>query len=69
MKEALARGSVHPNTVRLVLEQRRKAQHLPPPVEVGLPSDSPLRKVFIVPHALSTYDQLTQESIDDDEIF
>ena len=69
MKEALARGSAHPNTVRLVLEQRRKAQHLPPPVPVGLPSDSPLRKVFIVPHALSTYDQLTQESIDDDEIF
>jgi transposase len=64
--EALSRSSAHPNTVRGVLERRRKEQHLPPPPEVGLPSDSPLRQVFVVPHALSTYDQLTKESSDDD---
>jgi hypothetical protein len=30
--EALAAGSPHPETVRLILDRRRHARHLPPPI-------------------------------------
>jgi|HubBroStandDraft_1064217.scaffolds.fasta_scaffold19237_3 transposase len=66
VKEAQQQGSPSPQSVRLILERLFAARNQPAPVAVGLPTDSPLRKVHVVPHSLSTYDQLTQENRDDD---
>jgi transposase len=67
VQEAQQQGSPSPHSVRLILERLFAARSQPAPVAVGLPADSPLRKVHVVPHCLSTYDQLTQENRDDDD--
>jgi hypothetical protein len=54
--EALAAGSPHPETVRLVLDRRRHARHQPPPLPVPLPADPRLRNLVITPHRLADYD-------------
>lgn len=61
---ALARGSPHPNVVRLALEEHRHAQGLPPPLGVELPEHVKRRDVAVTPHALDTYDQLGEPSDD-----
>jgi transposase len=63
--EALARGVPHPNAVRLALERRREAQHLPPPVAVRLPEHVRSRDITVAPHRLETYDQLMKEDNDE----
>ena len=65
IEDALARGVPHPNAVRLALERRREQLHLPPPVAVSLPQHLQQRDPQVKPHALNSYDQLTNE--DDDE--
>jgi transposase len=57
---ALEQGVPHPNAVRLALERRREARGLPPPIEVALPAHLQAREVAVLPHALETYDQLTE---------
>ena len=64
---ALARGVPHPNAVRLALEAQREALNQPPPVAVLLPSHVAARDTAIQPHALGSYDQLTDTTGDDDE--
>lgn len=64
IQEALQRGVPHPNAVRLVLERRREARALPPPVQVTLPNHVQQRDTPIHPHALTTYDQLTEVNHD-----
>jgi transposase len=66
--EAVLGGTAHPHAVRHILEQRCRAARLAPPMEVALPKDSPLRQVSVVPHALSTYDSLNQETGHDDDL-
>lgn len=63
---ALLGGVPHLAAVRQLLEQRRHAQDLPPPLAVALPADPRVRDVVVQPHELSTYDQIQKEDDDDD---
>jgi hypothetical protein len=54
--EALAAGSPHPETVRLVLDRRRRGRQQPPPLPVALPDDPRVRDLVVVPHKLADYD-------------
>jgi len=67
--EALSHAVPHPNAVRHVLERRCRERQQPPPLPVGLPPDSRLHRIAVVPHDLATYDALTQEDLDVDKIF
>jgi hypothetical protein len=58
--EALERGAGHPHAVRHVLERRRRERDQPPPVPVELPDDPRVRDLVVRPHALETYDSLSQ---------
>jgi len=60
--EALAAGSPHPETVRLVLDRRRRERQLAPPVPVALPDDPRVRNLVVIPHRLADYDP---ENFDD----
>ncbi|MFW6052247.1 MAG: IS21 family transposase [Myxococcota bacterium] len=54
--EALAAGSPHPETVRLVLDRRRRERQQTPPLPVALPDDPRVRDLVVVPHRLADYD-------------
>jgi len=58
LAEALERGAVSAASVAHLLEQRRRARHLPPPLDVVLPADPRVRDLRVTPHALSAYDTL-----------
>jgi len=60
--EALQRGVPHPNAVRLALERQREARAEPPPVDISLPSHVQQRDTVILPHALESYDDITEAS-------
>ena len=62
---ALLGGAPHLAAVRQLLEQRRYAHELPPPLAVALPADPRVRDVVVQPHDLSTYDQIHTEDDDD----
>lgn len=54
--EALAAGSPHPETVRLVLDRRRRERQQAPPLPVALPDDPRVRDLVVIPHRLADYD-------------
>jgi hypothetical protein len=58
LAEALARGAISAASVAHVLEQRRRARHQPPLLDVVRPADPRVRDLRITPHALSAYDTL-----------
>lgn len=60
VEEAIAHGSPHQHSVRLILEKRREARRDPPPVVVALPEHVRAKDVFVQPHRLDTYDALTE---------
>lgn len=60
VEEALAHGSPHQHSVRLILEKRREARREPPPVVVALPEHVRAKDVLVQPHRLDTYDTLTE---------
>ncbi len=60
IEEALARDVPHPNAVRLALERRREERGQPPASVVTLPEHVQRRDVIVTPHALNTYDRLTE---------
>jgi len=60
--EALERDVPHPNAVRWALERRREQRGQPPATVVTLPEHLQKRDVMVTPHALSSYDQLKEES-------
>jgi transposase len=62
LAEALERQAISAASVAHLLDQRRRAQHLPPPVEIVLPADPRVRDLRVTPHALSTYDTLLEPS-------
>jgi transposase/phosphoglycolate phosphatase-like HAD superfamily hydrolase len=64
--EALSRDVPHPNAVRLALDQHRRQRGQPPATVVTLPDSVQRRDVIVTPHALDSYDQLTQAPHDDD---
>jgi transposase len=57
---ALDRGVPHPNAVRLALERRREERRQAPPVTLILPAHVQARDATVRPHALDTYDRLTE---------
>ena len=64
--EALARDVPHSNAVRWALESRREQRGQPPATIVMLPAHVQRRDVIVTPHALDSYDQLTEHRHDDE---
>lgn len=62
LQEALAKGSPHPQTVRLILERQQPGPNLP----VALPEDPRVRNLVVRPHDLASYDPTSEEDDDDD---
>jgi transposase len=60
LAEALAREAISAASVAHLLEQQRRARHLPPPIDVVLPADPRVRDLRVTPHALTAYDTLLQ---------
>lgn len=58
LQEALARGAISAASVAHLLDQRARARHQPPPLDVVLPDDPRVRDLRVQPHALSAYDEL-----------
>lgn len=58
--EVLERDTVHIGAVRQVLDRRRSARGLPPPVTIPL-APSEHRDLVVTPHALSSYDGVSKE--------
>jgi transposase len=67
VREALAKDSAHPHSVRLVLERRIRERQLPPPVPVRLPPDPKVTNLVVKPHDLAGYDQLGGKETDDED--
>jgi len=60
--EALAAGSPHPETVRLILDRRRHQRGNPPSLPIALPDDPRVRDLVVTPHRLADYDPETPDS-------
>jgi len=58
--EALERDTVHVGAVRQVIDRRRSARGLPPPVSIPV-TRGEHADLVVTPHALSTYDSLKKE--------
>lgn len=69
LAEALAHKAPHPRSVRYILERRARERGQLPSLPVPLPDNPSVKSLCVVPHALRTYDTLTQESDDDDTLF
>lgn len=65
VREALARETPEPNSVRLILERRRHEAGLPPRMPVSLPDDPRVRGVAVRPASLDAYGSLRQEDPED----
>ena len=63
--EALARDVPHPNAVRWALSRHREQRGQPLPTVVTLPQHVQQRDVIVTPHALDSYDQLSEAPRDD----
>lgn len=55
--ESLKREVPHPNSVRLVLQQRREARNQPPPIAVPI-AHARAKNLVVRPHDLNSYDRL-----------
>lgn len=64
---ALAHGAPHLAAVEQLLDQHRHASHQPPPIAMALPDDPRVRDMVARPHALATYDLLTEDRANDDD--
>jgi hypothetical protein len=56
--EAHRRGALSAQSVAHILDQARRAQGSPPPLEVILPDDPRVRDLRVTPHSLANYDTL-----------
>lgn len=56
--EAHGRKAFSARSVEHILDQSRRAQGMPPPLEVVLPNDPRVRDLRVRPHALTSYDTL-----------
>lgn len=56
IEEALAAGSPHPETVRLVLDRKRHARGQHPPLPIALPDDPRIKDLVVQSHRLEDYD-------------
>jgi hypothetical protein len=67
VQEAVAREAFGAGSVAHVLEQRRRARGLVPPVGVILPDDPRVRDLRVTPHRLEDYDELGRHDDDTDD--
>jgi transposase len=69
LADVVARGAISAASVAHVLDQRRRARRLPPPIELALSEEVRTRDVPITPHALGPYDALSDDRSkgDDDD--
>jgi len=56
--DALSHGAPHPNSVRCVLDRRREARKLPPPVAVNLSQSAKAKDAAVRSHKLASYDAI-----------
>jgi hypothetical protein len=66
MVEVLERDRIHVGAVRHVLDRNRTARGKPPPVTTRIGPEKHAHLV-VTPHALGSYDRMTQEDNNDDE--
>ncbi|MES9814729.1 MAG: IS21 family transposase [Candidatus Thiodiazotropha sp.] len=60
ISESLERQVPHPNSVRLILQRRREARDLPPPVGIRI-DHVQAQQVVVRPHDLDSYDRLQED--------
>ena len=65
VSEAIAAGSIHPNSLRHILDRKREEQNLEPTIPIQLPDDPRINEITVRPHDLSDYNFDTEE--EDDE--
>lgn len=58
VRTTLEREAFGAGSVAHILESRRRAKGLPPPVRVELPADPRVRDLRVIPHRLGDYDRL-----------
>jgi transposase len=63
---ALEREAYGAGSIAHILEQRRRARGLVPPVRVQLPNDPRVRDLRVTPHRLEDYDAIAQAADDQD---
>ena len=62
--EALERGTPHLSAIHQILDRRRRARELPPPVTLDLPDDPRLKDLVVRPHSLERYNLETEDNDD-----
>ena len=67
LHDALARGAVSAGSVAHLLDQQRRAQGSPPPLDTVLPDDPRVRDLHVTPHPLAAYDALAKRRAADDK--
>jgi transposase len=66
LANAIARGAISAASVAHVIDQRRRARRLAPPIGLSLSGDITTRDVVVTPHALAPYDALSQDDQEND---
>jgi transposase len=66
-KIALEREAFSSGSIAHLLEQRRRARGLKPPIPLALPDDPRVRDLRITPHSLEDYDALGKPEHDEDQ--
>lgn len=54
--EAIERGTPHPNSVKFLLERKRRETGRPVPIPIQLSDDPRIRDLSVRPHSLASYD-------------
>lgn len=65
--EALCGDVPHSQAVRHILERNRREAGRRPALPLPLPDDQRVRDMFVKPHDLKTYDQIQEETDEDDD--
>jgi transposase len=67
IQRALERDALGAGTIAHILETRRRARGLKPPIPMALPDRPGVRDLDVTPHRLETYDALARSDSDDAE--
>jgi hypothetical protein len=67
LADAIARGAISAASVAHVIDQRRRARRLPPPIGLSISADITTRNVIVTPHALAPYDALSRDDQENDQ--
>lgn len=59
--EALGNDVPHTNALRIALQRRRDAMHLPPPLRLSLPDNDRANAIVVKPTSLAQYDQIDNQ--------